>query len=222
MIKRDYEIAAGRPLDLEFGGGGFVSAVDGKSISINNENEEVRQHLQGYVLRWRSLIEQNGKYFYFRQHAITNPMWGAPKRLLFDHNEGDVIATTQSGLQLHCDDHGLAMRLVVGNDPKKRKAFETVKNGERTALSAGLIMHGGQFVEVDDVRVRMVRAATLEEVSLVHSGACRSAFCGLIEADGASSLEEDAKSLSILSEGAAQKLRQALADLMEAVRNDRH
>ncbi|MDF0520648.1 HK97 family phage prohead protease [Bradyrhizobium yuanmingense] len=222
MIKRDYEIAARRPLDLEYGGGGFITAVDGKSFSINNENEEVRQHLQGYALRWRSLIEQSGKYFYFLPHSIKNPMWGEPKRLLFDHNEGDVIATTQNGLQLHCDDHGLAMRLVVGSDPKRRKAFETVKNGERTALSAGLIMHGSQFVDVDDVRVKMVRAATLQEVSLVHSGACRSAFCGLIEADDASSLEEDAKSLRILSEGSAQKLRQALADLMEAVRNDRH
>ncbi|WP_407193806.1 HK97 family phage prohead protease [Bradyrhizobium sp. STM 3566] len=220
MIKRDYEIAAGRPLDLEYGGGGFVTAVDGKSISATNE-EEVRQHLQGYALRWRSLIEQAGRYFYFLPHSIKNPMWGEPKRLLFDHNEGEVIATTLSGLQLYCDDNGLAMRLVVGDNPVRRKAFETVKNGERTALSVGVLMHGDEYVEIDDARVRMVRSATLQEVSLVAAGACRQAFCGLIEAEDARSLEEDANSFKIMNDGAAHKFLKALGNLLEAVRNDR-
>ncbi|SPP92732.1 HK97 family phage prohead protease [Bradyrhizobium vignae] len=220
MIRRDYEIAAGRPHDLEYGGGGFVTAVDGKSISATNE-KEVRQHLQGYALRWRSLIEQAGKYFYFLPHSIKNPMWGEPKRLLFDHNEGEVIATTQSGLQLYCDDNGLAMRLVVGGDPTRRKAFETVKNGERTALSVGVIIHGDEYVEIDDTRVRMVRSATLQEVSLVAAGACKPAFCGLIDAEDARSLEDDANSLKIMNDGATHKFLKALGNLLEAVRNDR-
>jgi HK97 family phage prohead protease len=222
MIRRNYEIAAGRPHDLEYGGGGFVTAVDGKSISVANEKEEVRQHLQGYALRWRSLIEQNGKYFYFMPQAIKDPMRGEPKRLLFDHNEGTVYATTKTGLELLCDDNGLAMRLVVGNDPMRRKAFETVKNGDRTALSVGVIMHGDEYVEVaDGSRVRVVRSATLEEVSLVPEGACRQAFCGLINAEDARSLEQDANAFQIMTDGAAHRFQKALAAVLEAVRNDR-
>ncbi|MBP0116275.1 HK97 family phage prohead protease [Bradyrhizobium vignae] len=222
MIRRNYEIAAGRPLDLEYGGGGFVAAVDGKSLSQTSDGGEVRQHLQGYALRWRSLIEQAGKYFYFLPHSIKNPMWGEPKRLLFDHNEGTVYATTQTGLELFCDDNGLAMRLVVGNDSMRRKAFDTVKNGERTALSVGVIMHGDEYVQVDDdTRVRMVRSATLQEISLVAEGACRQAFCGLIDAEDARSLQQDANSFQIMNDGAAHKFLKALGNLLEAVRNDR-
>ncbi|MCP3397142.1 HK97 family phage prohead protease [Bradyrhizobium sp. CCGB20] len=130
-----------------------MSAIDGKSIVPSDPGGEVRQHLQGYALRWRSLIEQNGNYFCFLPHAIKNPMWGEAKRLLFDHNEGEVIATTLSGLELRCDDHGLAMRLVIGNDAARRKAYETVESGERTALSVGVTMRG-ECVEVDDIRVK--------------------------------------------------------------------
>lgn len=222
MIRRNYEIAAGRSLDLEYGGAGFITAVDGKSFGGTNETEEVRQHLQGYALRWRSLIEQNGKFFFFLPGAIRNPMWGEPKRLLFDHNEGQVIATTQDGLQLHCDDNGLAMRLVVGNDAMKRKAFEAVKSGARTALSVGLVMHGDEYVQVDaDTRVKLVRSATLQEISLVAVGACQQAFCGLIDAEDARSLEEDADSYKIVNDGAWQKLMKALQALVEVSKNDR-
>ncbi|MCK1366392.1 hypothetical protein [Bradyrhizobium sp. 62] len=90
MIRRDYEIAAGWPGELEYGGGGFVSAIDGKSISVAQPNEEVRQHLQGYGLRWRTIVEHNGQLIFFEPCAIKNPMWGEPKRLLFDHDEGEV------------------------------------------------------------------------------------------------------------------------------------
>lgn len=222
MIRRNYEIAAGRPLDLEYGVGGFVTAVDGKSISFANEKEEVRQHLQGYALRWRSVIEQGGRYFYFMPNSIKNPMWGEPKRLLFDHQEGTVYATTQTGLELYCDDNGLAMRLVVGSDDMSRKAFETVKNGERTALSVGVIMHGDEYVQVaDGNRVRVVRSATLEEISLVAAGACQQAFCGLIDAEDARSLEQDANSFQIMTDGAAYRFQKALAAVLEAVRNER-
>ncbi|WP_063685966.1 HK97 family phage prohead protease [Bradyrhizobium stylosanthis] len=221
MIKRDYEIAAGGPFDLEYGGGGFVSAVDGKSVAISAPGDEARQHLQGYALRWRSLIEQGDKYFYFLPHAIRNPMWGEPKRLLFDHDEGEVIATTLSGLQLHCDDHGLAMRLVIGNDPARRKAYDTVKSGERTALSVGVTMRG-DFVEVDGIRVKMVKSATLHEISLVRSGACKPAFCSLVDADEARSLETDSNTLKILSDGAARDVMRALEKVAESLKDDRH
>ncbi|MCK1357351.1 HK97 family phage prohead protease [Bradyrhizobium sp. 199] len=219
MTKREYEIAAGRPLDLEYGGGGFVSAVDGKSISVAQPNEEVRQHLQGYGLRWRTIVEYKGQLIYFEPHAIKNPMWGEPKRLLFDHDESEIYATTQSGLQLHCDDYGLAMRLVIGKDPKRRKAYETVKRGERTALSAGLIMHGGEFFDIEGARIKVIKSATLEELSLVPVGACKPAFCGLIDADGARSLEDDAESLRILKDSSANRVTKALAALQEALRN---
>lgn len=91
------------------------------------------------------------------------------------------------------------------NDPKRRKAYETVKRGERTALSAGLIMHAGTFVDIEGARIKVIKSATLEELSLVPVGACRPAFCGLIDADGARSLEDDGDSLRILTDGSARR-----------------
>lgn len=111
------------------------------------------------------------------------------------------------------------MRLVIGNDPKRRKAYETVKRGERTALSAGLIMHGGEFVDIEGARIKVIKSATLEELSLVQVGACKPAFCGLIDADGARSLEDDANSLRILKDSSANRVTKALAALQEALRN---
>lgn len=77
------------------------------------------------------------------------------------------------------------------------------------------------FRSMDGTRVRMVRSATLQEISLVAAGACRQAFCGLISAEDARSLEQDANSFQIMKEGAARRFQKALDAVLDAVRNDR-
>lgn len=53
-----YETAAARPLGLEYGGGGYVAAVDGQKVapavatSALNADDYV---IQGYAVRWNTL-----------------------------------------------------------------------------------------------------------------------------------------------------------------------
>lgn len=143
-------------------------------------------------------------------------MLGEPKKLLYDHDDAEVIATTNSGLILHSDNVGVSLRLNLRNVPAHRKAFELVSSGEKTALSVGVIMVGREYHTIDGVEVRMVREAILEEVSLCALGACLPAYCGVVKANG--SLLAD-QGLKIVSDGAALKFLKALEDFKEAVRH---
>lgn len=223
--QRGYEIAAGNPYGLEYGaGGGFVTIVDSKSVERSADEDDwgYRKHnLQGYAVRWRSVIEQRGKYFYFLPGSIPTPMLGGTKRLIYDHNDaGETIATTDDGLILHSDQHGLAMRLILKDTPGHRKAYEFVRDGHRTALSIGALMHGDEYREADGVMVKIVRSATLQEISLVTAGACRPAYCAVVKSGG-TSLAEDGRRHKIVSDGAAQRFEKALKGLHESLRQER-
>jgi len=67
MMKRNYETASGIG-PLEYGGGGFITGVDGKAVRtpiIDQDIEHTDYCLQGYVIRWKSLIRQEDKLFWF-------------------------------------------------------------------------------------------------------------------------------------------------------------
>ncbi|SHG79280.1 phage prohead protease, HK97 family [Bradyrhizobium erythrophlei] len=231
MNWRGYEVASGWP-DLEYGGVGYITQIGNKSVAPPSTVKAVddgaprmtvaqewaeRKHIQGYAIRWRSIINQGDKYFCFLPGSIKYPMLGEQKLLLFDHDPSEIVATTCDGLVLHADDYGLAMRLYIDNRPVRRKALETVRSGERTALSVGVIMHGSEYKEIDGLRIRMVRSATLEEISLVPEGACRPAYCTLIDGEGARLLEDDANSLRVLKDGAARAFTNALREAQVAL-----
>ncbi|MCP3397143.1 hypothetical protein [Bradyrhizobium sp. CCGB20] len=67
----------------------------------------------------------------------------------------------------------------------------------------------------------MVKSATLHEISLVGGGACKPAFCSLVDADADRSLEIDSKTRKILNDGAARDFMRALQNLADAFEQDR-
>jgi HK97 family phage prohead protease len=213
-----YEKASPWPT-LEYGG---VVSWQGKQAPYESfepikveETIEKKQFIQGYALRWHSLVQHgDGHLAYFLPGSIRYPMLDTEKELLFDHDASlGIISTTRKGLVLHADDHGLAMRLHIPDTSLGRKAVDTVRSGERTALSVGVLMQDPEYRDVDGVKVRMVRRATLQEISLVRRGACRPAFCMLVDADTCGSIEQDAKSLRVLSDGAWNNLTKKLREL---------
>ncbi|MCA1552055.1 HK97 family phage prohead protease [Bradyrhizobium sp. BRP19] len=131
-----------------------------------------------------------------------------------------LIATADDRLVLHSDQHGLAVRLILRNTPSRRKAYESVRDGHRTALSFVALMHGDKYREVEGVKVKIVCSATLQEISLVNAGASRPAYCAVVKSDG-SWLAEDARNHKVLSDGAAQKFEQAPKRLHESLQHDR-
>lgn len=218
----DYETASGGLPPLEYSNGGYITALDGKTIAApphDFDPEPKRQYIDGYALRWRSLIHRgDGKCAWFMPGSIKSPMKGKPKLLLFDHREDEIICTTDNGLILYADDYGLAMRVVPPNTSSGRKAIETVRDGSRTALSVGVTMHGDHWVDIDGLRVKMVREATLHEISLVSEGACEPAFCQLVDAEDSRTLVESSRSLKLLCDGAAKNFLDAGHDLIRRLR----
>ena len=74
-------------------------------------------------------------------------------------------------------------------------------------------MHGSEETDVDGIKVRVVWAARLDEISLVYAGSCEPAFIDVIKAEGARTLQQDCKSLRVLWDGAAHSFVKALDKL---------
>jgi HK97 family phage prohead protease len=203
---------------LEYGGGGYIAAVDGQKVapaftkSVLNVNDFV---IQGYALRWNTLIDVSPTdYAWVAPYAIRGLSSGV-KRLHFDHNESRTIGTTDDGLIIIADDHGLGMRFYPKNDVAiHREAVETVSNEGRTALSVGISFHTSQYEKYNGRKVRIVRDATISEISLVATGACREAYCMLIDKrECGPLLSDDLKSMKVLTDGAFVGVMRALRKL---------
>jgi HK97 family phage prohead protease len=137
------------------------------------------------------------------------------KALHFDHDESVTISTTRNGLILLGDEYGVAMRLHVPRTALGAKAVALVRSNQRQALSVGVTMHDCDSQIIDGVEIVIVKRATLREVSLVLKGACEPAFAILVDADGCQTLEQDCKSLRVLSDGAYVALMRAVRKLQQ-------
>jgi HK97 family phage prohead protease len=216
-MQRDYETAAG-PMNLEYGGGGYIAAVDGRQVAPSYVKSDVsadRCVIQGYAVLWNKLIHlSDTECAWVAPFSIRDPMRGI-KRLHFDHDESRTIGTTTDGLVLVADDHGLAMRFYPRDGVAiHREAVETIRGNVRTALSVGITFHNNQFEDYQGKRVRIVRDATVNEISLVPNGACREAYCLLInKSDCGPLLSDDVKTKRVLADGGYANLMRALRKL---------
>ena len=218
-MNRDCETAS-RPMGLEYGGGGYIAAVDGRKIAPSLLKSEViadRFVIQGYAVLWNKLIHLNeNDCAWFGSHSIRTPMQGV-KSLHFDHDESRIIGTTTDGLILIADEFGLAMRFYPKHEVAiHREAVESVRDNGRTALSVGVTFHNKQFEDYKGKRVRIVRDATLSEISLVRDGACKEAYCILIDKNECGPLlTDDVKSKRVLADGGYAGVMRALRKLDE-------
>src|SRR5258706_5181732 len=111
MHQRDWEVASRVP-PLEYGAGsGYIASVDGRKVaqswtpSLHHDADDFV--LQGYAIRWHSLIRVNDEDdAFFGQNSIRGPFNDV--KLHFDHDESRTIGTTEGGLILVPDEFGLA------------------------------------------------------------------------------------------------------------------
>ena len=83
---------------------------------------------------------------------------------------------------------------------------------ENTAASTEF--HNKQFEQYDAKPVRIVRDATISEISLVPDGACREAYCLLIDKrECGPLLSDDVKSKRVLADGGYANMMRALRKL---------
>jgi len=189
-----------------------TSAGSGSSGTTLDANKFV---IQGYALRWNTLIHVNhSEYAWVAPYAIRDLTRGV-KRLHFDHNESRTIGTNSDGLILVADEFGIAMRFYPKNGIAiHREAVKTVRDNVRTALSVGIEFHNKQIEQYNGKPVRIVRDATISEISLVPDGACREAYCILIDKrECGPLLSDDVKSKRVLADGGYANVMRALRKL---------
>jgi len=202
-------------MDMEFAGRSCASvlSVGGRHMTPHIEtkfslNEEVR----GYATKFKTLHVYNGKLDYFEPGCFARSLAGkAAIRLLADHDESKLIATTADRLQLHADDNGLAFRCsLAGLDPDVREMI-----GTRRAMSIGYSVLDSKEHEIEGCQVRVIRDGDLREISICHRGAVREAFAILGEETDAQTLRELCKSSALLLDGAGNAVMAALKTLRE-------
>jgi HK97 family phage prohead protease len=133
-------------------------------------------------------------------------------KLHFDHDESRTIGGTIDGLVLVADEFGLAMRFYPNDNVAiHREAVESVRDNGRTALSVGVTMHSKQVEDYKGKPVRIIRDATLHEISLVREGACKEAYCSLIDKNECNALlSDDVASKRVLADGGHANVMRAL------------
>jgi HK97 family phage prohead protease len=109
-------------------------------------------------------------------------------RLLVEHNESDVVATTKTGgLKLRADADGLAFICPVPNTPTGLAA-KTLKK-HKCGMSVGYVPKRVECLKVSGEDVHLIREADLRDITICPRGAVREAFAVL--------LDDEEKSLSL-------------------------
>src|SRR5258706_15987730 len=83
-----------------------------------------------------------------------------------------------------------------------REVVESIRSAGRTALSVGVTSTNYQCKTIDGKAVRIILEAEVHEISFVAQGACKEAYCLLIEKSKCGrSLSHDVKSKRVLADG---------------------
>jgi len=102
-------------------------------------------------------------------------------RFLVDHDEGQLVATTEDGLKLYSDEIGLAFTLSVPDTDAGYSAYSAVKSGDLPCMSVGYESLETERKVIDGDDVYFVRTARLNEISLVKRGAVSQAYAKIID-----------------------------------------
>ncbi|QOZ52944.1 HK97 family phage prohead protease [Bradyrhizobium sp. CCBAU 53338] len=113
-------------------------------------------------------------------------------RFLIDHDEGQLVATSDDNLMLRSDEVGLAFILTVPATDAGEKALRAVESGRMAAMSVGYETVETEAKQLAGEQCYLVRSARLNEISLVSRGAVSQAYAKVIARPDFSLVLEDA------------------------------
>jgi HK97 family phage prohead protease len=120
---------------------------------------------------------------------------GDPTEMWLSHNETEVIASTNSGLEFAVTDEGLFFRLALTNKRYASRIEQMVRSGKQACISIGITRTEERSEKVGEHTVTFISAADLRETSLVALGACTEAFARLVDLNHAPPLKDSIKSM---------------------------
>jgi HK97 family phage prohead protease len=143
-------------------------------------------------------------------------------RLLIDHDDTQCVGSTDDGLDLYADQHGLAFRFRLSDTALGRVVREMAELGN-DCMSIGFDRQNArtEYRSIKGVACTdVILSATLFEVSLMHgknAGMVRDAFATVKNVDFNESLRDQVNGGKYLYEGAAINVKRALEKYASAI-----
>jgi HK97 family phage prohead protease len=174
--------------------------------------------LRGYATRYSKAFVNGGRFCVFQKGCFARSLCDStPIRFLVEHRESELIATTADRLELCPDDEGLAFHLSLEDDDSSRRVADMVNSGLKTGMSMGFRVEHYEDAQIAGENVRIIKDATLNEISLVGAGAVKQAHCSLIQHDSARPLKEDIDRGTLVRSGAAAQLDRAMQQMRDGL-----
>jgi HK97 family phage prohead protease len=146
------------------------------------------------------LVLEKGCFDSFFASGETTEMW-------LSHNETEVIASTNSGLEFAVTDEGVFFRLALTNKRYASRIEQMVRSGKQACISVGITRTEERSEKVGEHAVTFISAADLRECSLVALGACTQAFARLVDLNHAPPLKDSIKSMEFKIDSSVHNIK---------------
>jgi HK97 family phage prohead protease len=127
--------------------------------------------LQGVACVYGKKFQYEGRTVVFEYGCFGNVYDpGVERKLLFDHNDGDVIGTTADGLEFANSPDGLVYRLPLTDNARAADVKAKVASNEKACASVGCRIVETTRAEVEGEMVDIITKADLFETSICFWG----------------------------------------------------
>jgi HK97 family phage prohead protease len=163
--------------------------------------------IEGWAVLFNEPIAlQSGEIVVFERGCFDSHLATRETDFRLAHDAGQVVGSTNSGLQYYATDFGLAYRMPLTNKRYASTIKRKVESKSQSAISIGITRSTERTETVGKYKVVFIERAELAESSLVAEGCCEQAFAYLIDVDDAPPLKDSINSASFKLESTAHNL----------------
>jgi HK97 family phage prohead protease len=221
--RRDYEVASGFG-GLEYSDCGFVTAVNGRSVTPIHRRSPPKHHrhsnvgkvIQGYGVKYDTLFFHDDKWRYIPSGAFDESLKSGKKvRMLLEHNDALEFGDSQTNLILHNDDYGVAFRCHFRDDEISGYAYDLASSAAYTECSIGFVCDPSDAETrlISKTKVQFIHRAELREISLLRAGACPQTNAAIKDADSCRPLFVESKDQQLVRDNKFAELQRSLRRL---------
>lgn len=198
----------------ETGSAVFGIIVDGiqPALAVKRGASNAAIVIEGIATKYFEPHVDGDHYEAFAAGAFASTLAGEHcVRLLIDHRESDLVATSDQGLELYSDEKELRFKCTLPNLPMAQRALAAIEGG-RDQMSVGFRCLRDEWRDCDGKRLRIIWEADLQEISIVKKGAVPGTSCKILSAesvDGDWGMPDDHAALSLLH--SLRELRKSLS-----------
>ncbi|KAA9386915.1 hypothetical protein F4V88_10755 [Neorhizobium galegae] len=144
-----------------------------------------RPGIQGWACIYGQAFFANDRYRVIKGGGFINSLYdGKPKRLLFQHDAGQELGSTATGLEFANSLDGLAYRMPLDGNPKATAIYDAVMRNKRACVSVGAEVLAKESRQTSDgLEYDYCTDLTLCEISLCEEGAVSGTYARIVDLD---------------------------------------